>query len=435
LSENGLVVHLFAWALVMLMSAAEETRDPFFEQVPFAQWSAGGPQAQLKWSVKVLPPILSVHQRLLSRVQIQLDGAEAARRKGEGQLIFYFQIVDSTGRIYQDHTVYDLEKVEEGLKAQDLICTETAFVLPGDYAVSVAIYDTATKEHAIKKDKLHVLPLKVDPLPVSWRNLPPVEFEDPTEPPDRWFVPKERGRLNLPVTPHRPVQIELLANLTPSENGGRRYGVQDRTYSVLFPSLKVLAEMSSSGPPVTVNASLLDLSRRRVVFHQDDVHEFDWEKMKASLTNATSASIDVKSLEGRKRNAAFFVSEVAKRVASADDDQARAVIVLSGPMAFDSPQDLTEVDLKASPNTRVFYIRLQNPPAMRTGLLPGRRRRGMGGIGGPSAAPEGSLTPYPMPPDQLEPMLKALDPRLFDVVTAEQLRKAFATIMEEISKL
>jgi hypothetical protein len=40
-----------------------------------------------------------------------------------------------------------------------------------------------------------------------------------------------------------------------------------------------------------------------------------------------------------------------------------------------------------------------------------------------------------MPPDQLEPMLKALEPRLFDVVNAEQLRKAFATIMEEISKL
>jgi len=54
--------------------------------------------------------ILSVHQRLLARLQIQLDGAEAAKRRGEGKLVFYFQITDSKGRVYQDHTEYDLEK-------------------------------------------------------------------------------------------------------------------------------------------------------------------------------------------------------------------------------------------------------------------------------------------------------------------------------------
>ena len=144
-----------------------------------------------------------MHQRLLARVQIQLDGAEGAKRRGEGQLIFYFQLTDAMGRLYQDHTSYDLEKVEAGLRASDLVCTESAFVLPGDYSVAIAIYDTATREHAVKKDKLRVVPLKTDPLPDLWRDLPAAEFVEPSEPPDHWFLPKERAKLHLPVATRR----------------------------------------------------------------------------------------------------------------------------------------------------------------------------------------------------------------------------------------
>jgi hypothetical protein len=43
--------------------------------------------------------------------------------------------------------------------------SESAFVVPGDYSVAFAVYDTATGEHAAKRDILHVLPLGADPLP------------------------------------------------------------------------------------------------------------------------------------------------------------------------------------------------------------------------------------------------------------------------------
>src|SRR5262249_25331034 len=154
----------------------------------------------------------------------------------------------------------DLEKVEEGLKSQDLTCTESVFVLPGEYSVALGIYLTATKEHAIKKDKLRVAPLKTDPLPDSWRDLPPVEFEEVVDPPDRWFLPKEQGKSILPVSPRRPVRVELMANLTPTEMSARRYGIQDRNFSFILPALKVLGRMN--GPGLTANVSLLDLSRR-----------------------------------------------------------------------------------------------------------------------------------------------------------------------------
>lgn len=411
-------------------------RDAEFDDVPFDQWFSGAPQTPLKWTDKVLPVILSVHQRLLARVQIQLDGAEAAKRRGEGALVFYFQFTDSKGRVYQDHTSYDLEKVEAGLKTQDLVCTESAFVLPGDYSVSVAIYDTATKEHSVKKNKLHVGALKTDPLPDAWRDLPQVEFMEPSEPPDHWFLPKERGRLHLPVVSHNPVKVDVLANLTPSQMSGRTYGVQDRNYSLLLPSLKVISQMN--GAKLAMDFSLLDLSRRRVVFHQEEVQELDWGRMKGSLSNATSGSIDVKSLADRQHNGAFFVTEVGRKLAAdtADGKAARVVIVLSGPMIFDTDQDLSGTELKPSPGSRVFYIRIHNVPLSRARLgtdLMGHRSPGR--IPDQSGMPTNVELPNRPFVDQLEPMLKPIEPRVFDVATAEQFRKALATIMSEISNL
>jgi hypothetical protein len=381
--------------------------------------------------------VLSVHQRLLARVQIQLDGGEGAKRRGEGELIFFFQLTDAKGRIYQDHTSYSLEKVEAGLKAQDLICTESAFVVPGDYAVSVAIYDTATKEHALKKDKLHVQALKTDPLPEMWKDMPAVEFVEPSDPPDHWFLPKTKGRLNLPLTTQRPLQIEVLANLTPSELTKPAYGVQDRTFSILFPSLKVVSQIDDAKG--SMNVSLLDLARRRVVFHQDDVHELDWDTMKSSLANASSSSIDVKSLADRQHNAAFFVHEVLRRIAptaAGDAPPTRVLIVLSGPMIFDAEQDLQGIDMRHSPDTRIYYIRLQTALNQRTMLVPeGRRRRGFGGYTGRPMPGQDIEAPNGLGLDQLEPMLRPLEPRLFDVTSADQFRKAFATVMSEIANL
>jgi hypothetical protein len=179
------------------------------------------------------------------------------------------------------------------MKAQDLMCNESAFVLPGDYSVSLAIYDTATKEHSVKKAKLHIVPLRIDPLPDAWKNVPPVEFVEPSEPPDHWFLPKLKGKLNLPLTPKRPLKINVLVNLTPSQQSSRHYGVQDRNLSIILPSLKVITQMTA--PELAINVALVDLSRRRTTYHQEDVHDLDWDKIKASLSDANSGSIDVKS--------------------------------------------------------------------------------------------------------------------------------------------
>src|SRR5207245_253474 len=161
---------------------AEGSADPEFASVPFDKWLTGADQAPIKWTARMLPAGLSSFQRLLAGIEIKVDGADLARRRGEGQLMIFVQLTDEKGATYQDHGAIGLAKVEEGLKSSDVVYTESVFVLPGDYRVAIAIFDTATKEHASRKDKLHVPPLKNDPLPGSWRDLPPVEFRPVAEP-------------------------------------------------------------------------------------------------------------------------------------------------------------------------------------------------------------------------------------------------------------
>ncbi len=435
---------LGAWQLL----ASGGVRDPEFDKVPFDQWFiGGGGETQLKWTERTLPLLLSLHQRLMARVQVTLDGAEAAKRKGEGQLLFLIQLADSGGRLYQDHISYDLAKVEDGMRAQELNLTESIFVLPGDYAVSLAIYDTATKEHSVKKTRMRIPPLKVDPLPDAWRSLPPVEFVEPTEPTetdDRWFLPKERGKLNLPLTLRHPLQIDVLVNLTPTEEHARELGTQDRNLSIFVPVLKVLSQMTASG--LDFNVNLDDISRQKVTYRQNDVHNLDWGKMKASFPQASSGSIDVKSLADRRHNAAFLGSEIQRKCASAEPSakSAHVVIVLSGPMVFDTGQEFLQPLARLSANCRVYYIRVQMP-RVRT-IVPGSdmgRHRGFGmGGGGIDGFPGRSRMPQPEAEtsitndlDQLVPLLRPLDLRLFDITTAEQFRKALATIISEISGL
>jgi hypothetical protein len=434
LVPNFLLAVLVGVAAASMLAAAEGIRDPEFDKVPFDQWFTGADQAQLKWTEHTLPVLLSVHQRLMARMQVQLDGAEAAKRKGEGQLLFFFQITDSNGRIYQDHTPYDLAKVEDGMRAQDLSITESAFMLPGDYSVSIAIYDTATREHSTKKIKLHIAPLKLDPLPDAWRNLPPVEFVDTSDSPDHWFLPKEKGKLNLPLALPRPARIDVLLNLTPTEEHARNFGIQDRNLSVMVPALKVISQMT--GPGLGITASLVDISRRRVIYHQDELHEVDWEKLKASLPQSNSGSIDVKSLADRKHNAAFLGSEIERKFRSGDSGagQGHVVIVLSGPMVFETGQEFEHPLAKPCANCRVYYIRIQMPAA-RVVVPETGRRRGFGSYPGRMRTPPEDEITFTTEMDQLAPLMKPLDPRIFDVATAEQFRKALASIMNDMSGL
>jgi hypothetical protein len=315
---------------------------------------------------------------MMAQVKVDLEGLEMFKRRGEGKVVFFFQITDEAGRVYQDHTAYDLGNVQKPAKNALLTVTESVFVEPGDYQILCAMYFTATGEHAVKKDKLHVAAIEADPLLEIGRTFPPVDFVEASQPPDSWYQPKERGRCDLRLSPSHPVQIELVANLASAD------------LRVMLPRLKVLSQMK--GPNVAVNLTVLDVGRRRVVLRQRNLEELAWPTLRATLPSANPGLIDVKALANREKDAAFFFEEIAARLGPD-----RVVIVLSDAMNFEVQQEAPAGSL---PGGEILYIR-------------GR-------------------TPFPT--DELAPVLGPSRVRIMDVGTPMDFRRALAAIVSEVNE-
>ncbi len=446
--RHGLTIVLLGWA-AFASAGAQGVSDPVFAAVPFNRWLADGDQTKFRWTTRVLPAELSSHQRLLAGAEIQVDGNELVGRRGHGQLVMLIQFRDSADRAYQAHGIVDLQNVKDEAAKSNIIYDQEAFVLPGDYRVDLVLFDAKTGEHSAVQKTLHVNPLRNDPLPAAWKDLPPVELPHAMETPDAWFRPDLTGRLQLPVTARRPIRVEVLMNTAASGptqrpaagqglgggQGGLGVGtISNRGLANVVPALKVFSQMAVSGG--SLHVTLLDIPNRRVIFEQDAVRELDWPRMRDALTEADPNKIDVRSLAHREQNAQFFVEQVRQRLGDASrpgaEEPFRALIVLSGPTTFNSGEDMRPIELTGKPNAKVYYIRYHLPqeplaiPAMYDPLMP-RGRRNLPGAGLPPAAAE--------PFDSLGSLLKPLQPRVFEVYTPEQFRKALSSLIEEIARL
>jgi hypothetical protein len=410
--------------LVAPASGQREALDPAFDKIPFDQWYGERDQTRLRWTASVSRAELSFHQRLLARVEIKLDGRDLESRRGEGNLVFFVQITDRDGARHQNHGSIELSKLDENIKAATLEYSQSAFFLPGDFKLAVAILDTTTGEHSTRQAEFRVAPQHNDLLSEAWSDLPAVEFVGSEGSPDGWYLPDIRGRLQWAASVHSPARINVILNVAPlvPMPGARRTNSGD--LAALLPTLKAISQTGSSS--VSEHVELLDLARRRAVFHQGDVHDIDWPRLKASLGEANTASIDIQSLSERHHDAQFFVSQVRSLLRAAEGPC--VLVVLTAPVAFESGEDLEPISLEDLPACRVIYIRYRGPVQSGSplGQMEGRGRGSR--MGAPMMRNQASQ--YVV--DQLEGTLKPLGPRVLDVQTPEQLTSALTDIQKAL---
>jgi hypothetical protein len=395
--------------------------DPAFEKIPLDQWLGEQDQGHFRWTASVSRAELSFHQRLMARIVIRLDGQDLEPRRGDGQLVFFIQVTDRDGTRYQNHGSIELSKLDQNVKAANLEYSQTAFFLPGDFRLAVAIQDTATGEHSTRQAQFRVAATQHDFLPDAWRDLQPVEFIGSAESPDSWYLPDIQGRLQWASSVHAPARLNVILNVAPSmpAPGSRRSNSGD--LAVLLPTLKAISQTGSSF--VSEHVELLDLARRRAVFQQDAVRDIDWPRLKASLGEANTGSIDIHSLSEQNHEAQFFVSEVRKLLRASE--RPCILVVLTTPVAFESGEDLEPISLEALPACHVVYVRYRGPaqPVAPFGQQMAGRGRGSR-MGGPMM--RNQISQYVV--DQLEATLKPLGPKVFDIQTPEQMTKVLAEI-------
>jgi hypothetical protein len=397
---------LFSAALAAQTPARHASLDPAFEKYPFEQWLGEGDAGHIHWTAKIDHAELSFHQRLEAQVEVTLDGRDLDSRRADGNLVLLVQIADQSGTRFQDHGNLELGRLDDNVRATNLQYTWRAFVLPGEYRLAVAIVDTATGDHGTRQTTFRVGPAPRELPADTWRDLPAVEFVGKAEPPDGWFLPGVHGKLQWAAAAHSPAHLNVILNVAPSvpTPGARRTPSGD--LSALLPTVKALSETGS--PAVSDRVELLDLARRRAVFDQKQVRELDWPRLKDSLGESSTASIDIHSLSERHHDAQFFVSQVRSMLRASE--QPCALVVLSSPVAFESGEDLEPISLEALPSCHVFYIRYR-PPTQRIaplgGPMGGRRGGRMGGPMGRNRVPLPAI-------DQLESTLKPLKPKVFE---------------------
>jgi hypothetical protein len=397
--------------------------DAAFAAVPFQQWAAQGARADLPWHPRVSSPTLTLHQRIAVRVEVELDGNELVKRCCDGQAIALVEVSDRQGHTYRNFARKDLGDAKPGLSQYMIGMSWEIFLLPGDYKATIAFYYSGREAHSLTVQSVHVGSLKDEPLPESWRGLPAVEFCDPQpEGLDAFLLPNIEGRLNLAVKTRQQVHLEILENVTPYPSERRRPKLYTDRLGVFLPILKTLAQLRIENG--TTGVSLLDFTRRKVIYEQRDIQlgRVSWEDLKDAMAANSATAVDVRDLQQGEQFGQFFWGEMAGRLEDAGSDGTmRVFIVISGPMELGSKKPV-EIAPPARDNFAVFYMRcdfpqtpvLQRSPFFARPVEPSEQRmeRLEDGVG---------------------KSLRELKPRIFAVSSAQGLRRALAAILSELS--
>jgi hypothetical protein len=405
-------------------SAQVVISDPDFAKVGFDRWIAEGPRADIPWKLSISTFTITYFQRFIARLEIHIPGDATIRRTGKGQFLFFVQITDSRGFSFQSHNHIDLADAEN--VPRQAMFSQNILVIPGDYRVDFAVYDSATQERSFAERKIHIAPLHNDQLPKSWDGADSVEIVPDLSTPEKWFLPRVPDKLHLPLETQTPVNLQIIAS------GG---------WSDELTVEKVLSQIE-----VTRGSSdfaLLSYQRRSVVFEQDLAQPLDWPKLKAALAAVDPNTIDAKALVNRRDNLKFFLDELARRMTASPSPSSGersgalpVYLIVSPPWDFRSADKVDPIRAPEGRPYLVFYIRCH--PELSTDSQP----RSAANLGHPKNAGAGSLGTR-LPDDNfqksggvdyLERTLTPLHPRLLDINSPEDFRKALATILSDIAK-
>jgi hypothetical protein len=394
-------------------------RDPFFSSVPFAQWQSEGKRRQIRWDVEFFPVELSVHQRLLERVRIEVDH-DPALEPVPRPFAVLIEYRDEAGHVWQKHV---LPNAETDPGRRETVVFGNAFVLPGVYRVSVAVFDTRTLEHSFISGRIHAKASGADPLPNAWDGLPRVEFLPAwADAPDEWFLPSITTRLSLPVETRSPIRLDVFVNATPGGNMAGSVSAIRRNMSVLVPSLKVISQMDLRNG--SLNVHLLDLVARRTPFEQNGVHALDWPDLRRVFLESRPGVIDARALAGFWKMRAFLWDQVAAPEAPPRAGEKRVVLILSGPAFFPGQEAPPQSDLVRQENACLFYVRYRPFE-----LFPRRSRVRSGA----RPFPERPMV-RPLADDELETAARKMKARVFDVTSPAEFRRVLGAIISQIGR-
>ena len=395
------------------LHAQELTTDSAFAGAPFDKWAAQGAREEVPWHVRMSADKLSFHQRLIANIQVEVPGPELLKRSHDDQIILLVQVRNGEGVSFRDFGLLELSNLKPEMKRSDVDFSWQAFAVPGQYEVSVALWDKKSGEHNFLRRLFHVDAYRNDPLPGMWRGLDAFEFwSTKRDGPDFMFHSDVEGRPYLPLATRRPVHLEVLLDMSPSAEIFRgSYGFYNHYLGAALPMFKLFNQINLSNGQK--NSAALDLVQRRIPFEQDDGKDLDWASLRKALSPDNGPGVvSVKSLQTRQQSPVYLREEIVRRLKASSEDGKRAERLMHVFVLIGSPMDLyvfpklPEIETGNEEDCVIYYVQVDF--LQRQGIT--------GGVG------------------NTEKMLKPLKIRTFQVSSPEDVRHALAKIMEEVGK-
>ena len=424
------------WGVICAQTASTPAPAPSIESIfagsPFEKWQVEGTHQDVPWKVKMSADKLSFHQRLIALIQIDVPVSELLKRKEDNQITFLVSVRNGQGVSARNFGLLDMNNFKQEMKGSDVEFSWVAFAVPGQYELSVAMWDKKSGEHNFMTRLFHVDAYKNDPQPEMWRNANGFEFW-PESPDQTVYLlhPDIQDRLYLPLKTKRPIDLELLLDLTPSAEIFRgNVSYYNRYLFGVVPMFKVFSQIDVLNG--SHSAAVLDLVHKKVSFEQNGGNDLDWAKFsKVLVPENNPATVSVKELQDRKQSPVFLREQIVRRLSKPGlsdpawqerkqgEKPLHVFVLIGGPMDMYSFPQLPAIETGNEEDCLIYYLQFnffERPVTAR------RRRFHFEGEGITGAV------------GNVEKMLKPLKVRTFQVRSADEVRHALAKVMEELAQ-
>jgi hypothetical protein len=392
----------FLCVSVPLWRASAEDSPPLdLHSIPISDWLNAGDHTGIPWDFTVREPYLRVDQRIEVLFTGSIDAKDLNKAGAQHELFLISRVSTSDGEWLNETSVARQDIEDQLARHVQVQFVMRMVVQPGDYILWAVLYDRKTGKYNVAKRHFKVSELRGDPLPDLYRRMPLVEF--PEAPDDKNALGFVNGQLYLPVHNKRPLQVELISMLSPPEQWTGRSRILRAHNDDTVGALAALSQIELTDGTISITG--LDLVRRQVLFNQRDFKRVRWNSLMEAIKKAQSPNISASALEGSKNNAAFFREFLDERLTTepVEGDPLRVIIVVTSSRLFENGSDLRPLQIEGDCHCRVYYLRF---------------RLNVNDVF-----------------DQLEKLIKPLRPHIFNLLSARDLRKALAEIVDDLGKM
>lgn len=186
--------------------------DDLRNSLPLNEWLSQGERKAFASNIRILGPSLTFQQRHHILVRATFPTPSLQKASIQRDLHFFIKVADERGK-WLDGETYNHFPVEKKFdKKVELVLEGGLYLQPGTYTIAVVVYDAVLREHDVAFRNVTVKPPKHDSLPTLLSGLPRVEF--PPDPVDG-VASLASGHVSLPVPTDRPVELDVIVDLTP----------------------------------------------------------------------------------------------------------------------------------------------------------------------------------------------------------------------------